>query len=196
VIKQVTLQQGKDFIAACGMPMVWIPDGGFWSGKYQVRQSDIETAGGTNPSTFRRPLRPVETISWEDATAFIDKLNDFERKAGKLPQGYHYSLPKESQWETFSADANIDLAATSRLSTLTSTQDAGFSEPNKYGVFDSIGNVWEWCLDNYDDKGDHSLRGGCWLSSMTDFPNADTRNAGGPKYADKFTGFRVVLVPN
>ena len=56
--------------------------------------------------------------------------------------------------------------------------------------------MWEWCLDEFDDKGDHSLRGGCWLSSTTDFPNAETRNAGGPKYADKFTGFRVVLVPN
>jgi formylglycine-generating enzyme required for sulfatase activity len=195
VTKDVTLQQGKDFIAASGIPMVWIPDGGFWAGKYDVRQTDLESVGGTNPSTFRRPSRPVESISWEDAMAFMDKLNDFERKAGKLPQGYHYTLPKEMQWEAFSADANIDLAATSRITTLSSTQDVGFSEPNKYGVYDSIGNVWEWCLD-VDDKGNHTLRGGCWLSSTTDFPNADTRNFGGPKYSDKFTGFRVVLVPN
>jgi len=194
VTKQVTLQQGKDFIAACGMPLVWIPDGGFWAGKYLVRQSDFETVTGNNPSTFRRPNRPVETISWEDATAFCDQLNGFERKAGKLPQGYHYALPKESQWETVSADADIDLAATSRITPLSSTQDVGYSEPNKYGLYDTIGNVWEWCLDNFDDTGDHSLRGGCWLSSTTDFPNADTRNAGGPKYADRFTGFRVVLV--
>jgi len=196
VTKQVTLQQGKDFIAACGMPMVWVPDGGFWAGKYLVRQSDFETAGGNDPSTFRRPSRPVETISWDSASAFCDQLTQYERKAGKLPQGYHYTLPKESQWETFSADADIDQAATSRTTPLTSTQDVGYSEPNKYGIYDSIGNVWEWCMDNYDDKGDHSLRGGCWLSSTTDFPNADTRQAGGPTYADKFTGFRVVLVPN
>jgi formylglycine-generating enzyme required for sulfatase activity len=196
VTKQVTLHQDKDFIAACGMPMVWIPDGRFWVGKYLVRQSDFETAGGNDPSTFRRPSRPVETISWDDAMAFCNQLTQYEQKAGKLPPGYHYTLPKESQWETFSADANIDLAATSRLTPLTSTQDVGYSEPNKYGVYDSIGNVWEWCLDDFDDKGDHSLRGGCWLSSTTDFPNADTRNAGGPKYADRFTGFRVVLVPN
>jgi hypothetical protein len=196
VTKQITLQQDKDFIAACGMSMVWIPDGGFWAGKYLVRQSDFETAAGNNPSTFRRPNRPVETISWEGATAFCQQLNELERKAGKLPQGYHYALPKESQWETFSADADIDLAATSRVTPLSSTQDVGYSEPNKYGLYDTIGNVWEWCLDNFDDKGDHSLRGGCWLSSTTDFPNADTRNAGGPKYADRFTGFRVVLTPN
>jgi formylglycine-generating enzyme required for sulfatase activity len=178
------------------MPMVWIPDGNFWAGKYLVRQADIDTVGAADPSTFRRPNRPVETISWDNAVAFCDKLNDFERKAGKLPQGYHYSLPKETQWETFSADADVDLAATSRLATLPATQDVGYSEPNKYGLYDTIGNVWEWCLDNYDDKGNHTLRGGCWLSSQENFPSAETRQAAGPQYADKFIGFRVVLVPN
>jgi sulfatase modifying factor 1 len=196
VTKQITLHQDKDFIAACGMPMVWIPDGGFWAGKYQVRQSDFENVTGYNPSSFHHPTRPVETVSWDSAMAFINKLNQYEGKAGKLPQGYHYMLPKESQWETFNADADIDQAATSRVRTLTSTQDAGYSEPNKYGLYDTLGNVWEWCLDTFDDKGDHSLRGGCWLSSTADFPSADTRNAGGPQYADRFTGFRVVLVPN
>jgi formylglycine-generating enzyme required for sulfatase activity len=196
VNKFVALHQDKDFIAASGIPMVWIPDAGFWAGKYLVRQSDFEAVGGNDPSTFRRSNRPVETISWEAAMAFCDALNQFERKAGKLPAGYHYALPKESQWQIFSADADIDQAATSRTTTLSATQDVGFSEPNKYGIYDSIGNVWEWCLDNFDDKGDHSLRGGCWLSSSEHFPNAETRNAGGPKYADQFTGFRVVLVPN
>ena len=195
VTKQVTFHQDKDFIAACGMPMVWIPDGGFWTGKYLVRQTDLETVGASDPSTFRRPNRPVETISWEAAMAFCDQLNAYEKKAGKLPAGYHYALPKESQWEAFSADANIDLAATSRVTTLAATQDAGYSEPNKYGIYDSIGNVWEWCLD-IDASGNHSLRGGCWLSSTADFPNAETRQTASPKYTDRFTGFRVVLVPD
>jgi hypothetical protein len=196
VTKQVVLHQDKDFVAACGMPMVWIPDGNFWAGKYLVRQSDFEAVGANDPSTFRRPNRPVETISWEAAMAFCDTLTQYEKKAGKLPAGYHYTLPREAQWETFSADANIDLAATSRVTTLSATQDVGYSEPNKYGLYDTIGNVWEWCLDDFDDKGDHSLRGGCWLSSSEHFPSAETREAGGPKYADQFTGFRVVLVPN
>jgi len=195
VTKQVTLQQGKDFIAACGMPMVWVPEGNFWAGKYLVRQSDLETVGGNNPSTFRRPSRPVDTITWENAAAFCDRLNDYERKAGKLPQGYHYSLPKESQWEIFYADANLDQAAMSRNTTLASTQDAGYSEPNKYGLYDTLGNVWEWCLET-DDKGNHSVRGGGWLSSPENFPGPDTRNMAVPNFADKFTGFRVVLTPN
>jgi formylglycine-generating enzyme required for sulfatase activity len=84
----------------------------------------------------------------------------------------------------------------SRSTTLSSTQDVGSSEPNKYGLYDTLGNVWEWCADAFDDRGDHSLRGGSWLSSMENFPNAETRSAGGPKYSDRFIGFRVVLVPN
>ena len=196
ITQPVTLTQDKDFIAASGMPMVWIPDGHFWSGKYQVRQKEFEAVANYNPSTFRRPNRPVETISWEAANAFCDKLTQYEQKMGKLPAGYHYSLPTESQWSLLSADADIDQAPMSRATTLSSTVDSGASEPNKYGLYDTLGNVWEWCLDAYDDKGDHTMRGGCWLSSPSNFPNADTRNAGAAKYADKFTGFRVVLVPN
>ena len=196
VSKQVTLQRNKDFIAASGMAMVWIPEGGFWAGKYEVKQSEYEIVAGSNPSTFRRPSRPVETVSWEAATAYCEKLTQYERKAGRLPAGYHYSLPTESQWDLFSADADIDQAAMSRTTTLSSTQDVGASEPNKYGLYDTLGNVWEWCLDAYDDKGDHSLRGGNWLSSVENFPSPETRSAGPPKYTDRFTGFRVVLVPN
>ena len=194
VIKQVTLTKDKDFIAGCGMPMVWIQDGGFWAGKYEVRQNDFETVTGYNPSYFHKPSRPVETISWESAQVFINKLNAYEAKAGKLPAGYHYALPKESQWDMINADANIADAATSRMNTLSSTQDTGYSAPNKYGIYDTLGNVWEWCLDEFDDKGNHSLRGGCWLSSAEHFASAGTRQAGGPKYADQFTGLRVVLV--
>jgi len=197
VIKQnVPLAQGKDFIAAAGMPMVWIADGGYWAAKYPFRQKDYEKVAGYNPSFFRGANLPVEQISWESATAFIQKLNDYEGKAGKLPVGFHYSLPTESQWDQFNADADITMAALSSNTPLNSTQNVGYSAPNKYGLYDTLGNVWEWCLDNYDDKGDHSLRGGTWLSLPDNFPNAATRQGGPPKDAEKFIGFRVVLVPN
>jgi hypothetical protein len=195
VSKDITLEKDQDFIAACGMDMVWIQDG-YWVGKYEVRQSEFEMVAGFNPSYFRRPNRPVDSVTWEAATAFCDKLTQYEHKAGKLPAGYHYTLPSESQWASFSADADVNQAAMSRSGvSLSSTQEAGASEPNKYGLYDTLGNVWEWCSDQ-DDRGDHSVRGGSWLSSAENFPSADTRGAGAPKYADRFTGFRVVLVPN
>jgi hypothetical protein len=193
-VKDVVLQRGRDFIAACGMPMVWI--NGYWAGKYDVTQSAYQSVMGRNPSTFRRPNRPVETVSWNSAMDFCDKLNDYEKRAGKLPPGYHYTLPTEVQWEEFNADADINDAVMSRVETLASTQDVGSSTPNKYGLYDTLGNVWEWCLDNFDDQGDHTIRGGNWLSSPDNFPSAETRSAGAPKYADRFTGFRVVLVPD
>jgi hypothetical protein len=196
VSKAVTLTRDRDFIAACGMPMVWISEGGFWAGKYEVTQAQFEPVAQYNPSFFRKPERPVESISWENAMAFCDKLNEYERKAGRLPTGYHYTLPTESQWSLFSANADINQAPMSRAYSLSSTQDVGASEPNKYGLYDTLGNVWEWCLDSVDEQGDHSLRGGSWLSSSDNFPSADTRVTATPKNADKFTGFRVVLVPN
>ena len=70
----------------------------------------------------------------------------------------------------FNADADIDQAAPRRAHPLSSTQDVGYSAPNKYGLYDTLGNVWEWCLDTVDDQGDHSLRGGSWLSSADNFP--------------------------
>jgi len=195
VTKNITLQQGRNFIAACGLPMVWIPDG-FWAAKYLMPQSEFEMVAGYNPSTFRRSNLPVDSITWEDAKAFCLKLTEYERSAGKLPAGYHYTLPTETQWSEFCADANIDLAAMSRNGTgLTSTQEVGYSEPNKYGIFDALGNLWEWCSDT-DPQGNHSLRGGSWLSSPDNFPSPDTRNTAAPKYTDRFTGFRVVLVPD
>ena len=109
VTKNIPLRQARDFIAACGMPMVWIPDG-YWVAKYEVSQAIYEAAAGSNPSSFHHPNHPVENVTWEAAKAFCDKLNLTEAKAGKLPKGFHYALPTEAQWESFSADANLDLA--------------------------------------------------------------------------------------
>jgi hypothetical protein len=196
VTKAVTLAQDKDFVAGCGMPLVWISDGGYWASKYLVRQGEFEKVAGYNPSNFRGSNRPVETISWDGAQAFIARLNAYEQKAGKLPNGFHYSLPRESQWEQFNDDAKLEDAATSRVTPLTSTQDCGYSGPNKYGLYDTLGNVWELCQDDFDDRGDHTLRGGTWLSLPENFSGTDARQGAPSKYADRFIGFRVVLVPN
>jgi formylglycine-generating enzyme required for sulfatase activity len=196
ITKNVPMPAGRDFIAACGMPMVWIADDGYWAAKYPFRQRDFEKVAGYNPSFFRGPNLPVETISWESAQAFIQKLNEYETAKGKVPAGFHYSLPTESQWEQFNDDADITTAAISSNTPLSSTQNVGYSAPNKYGLYDTLGNVWEWCEDSFDDKGDHSLRGGTWLSLPENFPNAAARQGGPPKDAEKFIGFRVVLEPN
>ena len=64
---------------------------GFWMGKYEVTQRQWESVMGENPSYFKSPDRPVESVSWNDCQLFIRKINDVGRVM--------VSLPTEAQWE-------------------------------------------------------------------------------------------------
>ena len=69
----------------------------YWLGKFEVTQAQYEAIMGSNPSYFKDSNRPVEEVSWGDARAFCNKLNDLY--AGKLPVGYKFDLPTDAQWE-------------------------------------------------------------------------------------------------
>ncbi|MCB9482231.1 MAG: formylglycine-generating enzyme family protein [Desulfobacteraceae bacterium] len=123
----------------------------------------------TNPSseTNRCPNCPVESVSWNDAVSFIEKLN---HKEGTTK----YRLPTEAEWE-YSCRANTDTAfytggiSSSTCSTEKSLDIAGWycgntgkknpyynlthkpvglKKPNNFGLYDMHGNVMEWCLDS------------------------------------------------
>jgi len=145
---------------------------GFWLGKYEVTQREYLAVMGTNPSYFTGDLdRPVEQVSWNDATDFCGRLTARERAAGRLPVGYEYRLPTEAQWEyacragttTATAFGN-SLSATqanfhgdypynggARGPYLGRTTKVGSYAPNGWGLHDMHGNVWEWCLDRWSD---------------------------------------------
>jgi formylglycine-generating enzyme required for sulfatase activity len=200
VVREIALEKSRDFVTSFGMPMVWIDGGGaggYWTGRYEVRQSDWEAIlPGRNASAFRGASRPVENVSWQEAMEFCQRLTERERAAGKLPAGHAYLLPTEIQWDELASDATPATAVVSYSQTLTGTADVGTSEPNAYGIFDAVGNVWEWCRDNYDGTGrNKSIRGGCWLSSQSNFPSKATRSGAAPAYRDRFIGLRVVLAP-
>ena len=73
---------------------------GFWMGKYEVTQREYQAVIGNNPSQFPGDLdRPVETVSWLDATNYCAKLTQQELAAGHISQGSHYRLPTEAEWE-------------------------------------------------------------------------------------------------
>ena len=63
----------------------------FFMGKYPVTQAQWEAVMGNNPSKFKGANRPVEKVSWKNATEFCQKLSEIT--------GKKYSLPSESQWE-------------------------------------------------------------------------------------------------
>ena len=72
---------------------------GYWMGMYEVTQAQYEAVMGKNPSNFKGADLPVEQVSWSDAMDFCLKLTASERTAGRLPEGYEYTLPTEAQWE-------------------------------------------------------------------------------------------------
>jgi formylglycine-generating enzyme required for sulfatase activity len=77
---------------------------GFWLGETEVTQGQWLKLMGTSPWKEDSSLKegssyPATYISHDDAVAFVKKLTDQERHAGRLAAGWHYALPTEAQWE-------------------------------------------------------------------------------------------------
>lgn len=118
--------------------------------KYQVTQAQWEAVMGNNPSHFKGPDRPVERVSWDDTQEFIKKLNQNDSK-------YQYRLPTEAEWEyacragtAGNYAGRIDRMAWYGSGAGGETHPVGKKKPNKWGLYDMHGNVWEWCQDWYD----------------------------------------------
>lgn len=69
----------------------------FYIGKYEITQAQFTAVMRRNPSRFRTADRPVDSVTWNEATLFCDELNRL--LADKLPAGYKFALPSEEQWE-------------------------------------------------------------------------------------------------
>lgn len=179
----------------------------YFIGKFEITQAQWKKVMGNNPSFFQgnkvtgdSDQYPVESISWKDAKAFIKKLNQLEK--GKAT----YRMPTEFEWEYAArAGATDDISwdeinATAQIAKLT-TQPVGGKKPNAWGLYDMLGNVWEWVDDFYNEKmfadpvpvkkgKEHVLKGAPFYG---DVKNATyMTHAGGPgsKYD---VGFRLVM---
>jgi formylglycine-generating enzyme required for sulfatase activity len=163
-------------------------------------------------------LFPVESVSWDDAQEFIKKLNAKEKERG----GAHlYRLPTEAEWEyacrggatskeecsyhfyfekpsnDLSSDqanfnSNYPFGIAPRGKYLGRPTRVGSYPPNKLGLCDMHGNVWQWTSSS--DGSGRFLRGGCWGSVGSDC-RAALRSRNQPSDRSLELGFRLARVP-
>jgi formylglycine-generating enzyme required for sulfatase activity len=218
---------------------------GFWMGRYLVTQRDYLAVVGEDPSSFTTndyfgnpippdPSRPVEQVTWYDASNYCALRTQHEIAAGLIPANYAYRLPTESEWEyaaragtttafylgsgLHSGQANFDGrweydAVSGRSSKpngiyLGRTTPVGSYTANGWGLYDMIGNVYEWCQDWYgaypsgtvvDPQGPATglyrmFRGGSWHYEAR-YCRPAFRSYAFPGQLDESFGLRVVLAP-
>ncbi len=179
----------------------------FEMGKCPVTQAQWEAVMGRNPSHFKGADRPVEEVSWNDVQVSLEKLN-------ARGDGYRYRLPTEAEWE-YAARAgttgdyapDLDAVAWCAANSGGETHPVGQKRPNGWGLYDMLGNVWEWCQDWYDagyyktspavdpcgpESGKFRvLRGGSWLYDPGDL-RASGRGGLAPGLWVNNLGFRCV----
>ena len=159
------------------------------------------------PSKFRGDQLPVESISWNEAVEFCERLS---QKTGKK-----YRLPTEAEWEyacragnsyIYPNDFDTDKMTWYGGNSNGSPHNVAQTISNDWGFYDMYGNVWEWCSDWYADNyysnsskanptgatsgTDRVIRGGGW---------DDSAGHCRPAYRDKakpggkaiFLGFRL-----
>lgn len=137
----------------------------FYLGRFEVTQAQWHRIMGTDPNQFPDcgDACPVESVSWHDAQAFLERLQ-------QAHPGERFRLPTEAEWEyacrgggggrygsgvdTLRPDlANYDarIPFDGRVGTafVGHPLPVGSFPPNAWGAYDLAGNVWEWTDDEY-----------------------------------------------
>jgi formylglycine-generating enzyme required for sulfatase activity len=169
-------------------------------------QIDLELT--PDPSGFKVDDLPVESVSWNQATEFCQRLS--------VKTGLDYRLPSEAEWE-YACRAETEAAyhfgpqITNELANYQGQQTTAVKTypPNRWGLYDMHGNVWEWCEDDYHgsyedapkdgsawvnpdrSKAKRILRGGSWIFNPR-YCRSAYRSDDEPDYRFNSIGFRVV----
>jgi formylglycine-generating enzyme required for sulfatase activity len=191
--------------------------------KFPVTQDLYEKIMGKekNRSRFPGGDRPVEHVSWFEAVEFCNLLSDemglktvYTINGENLEADFEaagFRLPSEAEWEyacragtTGDRYGKIEEIAWYLDNSDGTTHGVGKMHPNKWEIYDMLGNVWEWCWDRYgnypnqDTKelpgakqgDDRVFRGGSWNSNPGKC-RASLRVYGRPSFHDHDLGFRL-----
>jgi formylglycine-generating enzyme required for sulfatase activity len=189
----------------------------FEIGKAEVTQEQWQAVMGTDPSRFKGDALPVEQVSFQDAQAFLNKLN-------ARNDGFNYRLPTEAEWEYAARAGTADQFAGANVAdslarrspaddwawyNVEKTQPVATKKPNAWGLYDMRGNVAEWVQDWYDSKyyakspmadptgpdrsdGGRGVRGGTFHDNGPWLTRVSLRSHFAEDYRHFDLGFRVV----
>ena len=126
---------------------------GFWMGATEVTQAAYQRVMGTNPSHFNAAQRPVDSVNGRDAREYCGRVG--------------LRLPTEEEWE-YAARAGSGDARYDELDDIAwyqgnsggHTHEVAQKQPNLWGLYDMLGNVYEWTSSLRADQ--RALRGGSW----------------------------------
>ncbi|MFN7939376.1 MAG: SUMF1/EgtB/PvdO family nonheme iron enzyme [Bryobacteraceae bacterium] len=193
--------------------------GEFLLSPHEVTQSEYEAVTGVNPSVYKGAQRPVENVTWWDAIRYCNQrsLKEGFAPVYDLTSGWAdvtkngYRLPMEAEWESAlsGADpkqANLGSSNTKQTGPLVrlvqekGTRPVGSFGPNKLGMHDMLGNVWEWTGDYFDPTATttqqqvhgvaRTIRGGSFVSTVSGWSKG-YRSSMPAGHKSRFTGFRV-----
>lgn len=223
--RMVPIKAGKFKMGDDGIGFVEVTLSPFRMDKYPVTQALYQQVMANNPSRFKGEDRPVEKVSWFDAIEFCNALS---RKCG-LDEAYDingeqvnrkseangYRLPTEAEWEYAcragtkgDSYGDLDEVAWYSKNSDGETHGVGQKKANDFGLYDMLGNVWEWCGDRYGyyskepvsdpvgvERGSSRvIRGGSWYVDARGVRSTN-RLSSSPGNRYYFLGFRLVLPP-
>jgi TonB family protein len=158
---------------------------GFWLGQTEVTQAAYVRVTGGNPSAHKGDTFPVESLAWNHAANYCTAIGG--------------RLPTEAEWE-YGARAGVPWARYGSLDDVAwhSGNSSGATHPvatkqaNAFGLYDMLGNVWEWVAGNYPGTTDKILRGGSLFMDIRD-SRASRRERSAPSAVTQGRGFRCAM---
>ena len=184
----------------------------FLLAKYVVTMELYDGIINSTCNDYKNSNKPVVNISWHDAITFCNSLSktagltefySIQDDGKKVSCNLHsngYRLPSEAEWQ-YACKADTPGYTYGELQKIAwynensngQIQDVGKKEPNAWGLYDMLGNVWEWCYDLYDEKvyGSYRIfRGGSWAEEARGC-GATCRRRSHPTFHIDDLGFRL-----